>query len=146
MTNPTGTSIAVTIAAVDPPFDASNGVVFGLQSKHGVDGPVPASRSADFVTDIEVRTSGTGIDFAGDHAHGRRGDRFLYLSWGVPDGTEPFVMFARAKVKLADIPPELLDAAIEQENPLRAELQATNSRGQPASGTIRPPAIQWTAG
>ncbi len=146
MTSPTGTFIAVTIAVIDPPVDASHGVVFGLQSKRGVEDPAPATRSAEFVTEIEVRTSGAGIDFVGDHVHGRRGDRFVYLSWGVPDGTEPFVMFARAKIMLADIPPDLLVDAIEQDRPLRAELQATSSRGQPASGTIGPPAILWSTG
>ncbi|MGE0731625.1 MAG: DUF5990 family protein [Acidimicrobiia bacterium] len=146
MTIPTASALTVTIAAIHPPFDASHGVMFGLQSKHGVDDPIPASTSADFVTEIEVRTGGDAIDFAGDHVHGRRGDRFLYLSWGVPDQTEPFVMFARAKIKLADIPPDLLDHAIEQKRPLQAVLQATDSRGQPASGTIKPPAIRWSAG
>ena len=146
MTDPTRSSVTVTIAAINPPFDADHGVLFGLQSAHRVDDPVPASESTDFVTEIEIRTGDSGVDFAGDHVHGRRGDRFVYLSWGVPDRTEPFVMFARAKVKLAHIPRDLLDRAIDRKRPLRAEIQATNSRGQPASGTVKPPAVQWSIG
>lgn len=144
MTKPIGTPVTVTIVAVDPPFDREHGVLFGLQSKRGVDDPVQASTSAEFRVEVEVRTGDDGFDFAGDHAHGRRGDRFIYLSWGVPDQTEPFVMFARAKIKLAHIPPALLQQAVDRQQPLRAELQATNAQGQPASGTINPPAVDWS--
>ncbi len=35
-------------------------------------------------------------------------------------------------------------ASVEQCRPLRAELQATNAKGQPASGTVNEPAIQWS--
>ena len=43
MTKPIRTPVTVTIVAVDPPFDEEHGVLFGLQSKHGVDDPVQAS-------------------------------------------------------------------------------------------------------
>ncbi|MEM9464473.1 MAG: DUF5990 family protein [Actinomycetota bacterium] len=144
MTTTPGDPLSVTLAATDPPFDAGHGVLFGLQAKHGVDEPEPATASRDFHTKIEVRTTADGFDFAGEHVHGRRGDRFIYLSWGVPDQTEPFVMFARAKIKLAHISPDLLERALEHRRGLRAALQATNAKGQPASGTINPPAIRWS--
>ena len=144
MTKPTATPLTVMIAAIDPPFAADHGVLFGLQAKHGIDDPVPAWQSTTFHTEVEVRTSDSDPDFAGEHVHGRRGDRFIYLSWGLPDQTEPFVMFARAKIKLAHIPPELLERALERRPALRAEMQATNVKGQPASGTIKPPAIVWS--
>lgn len=83
------------------------------------------------------------VDFRGDHVHGRRGDRFLYLAWGLPDPTEPFVMFARAKVKLIDIPADLLDLATQRGARLVCELQATKSKGQPATGTIKAPGVNW---
>ena len=144
MTKLTSTPLTITIAAINPPFDADHGVLFGLQSSHGVDDPVPASESTDFVTEIKVRNSGNDVDFAGEHVHGSRGDRFIYLSWGVPDQTEPFVMFARAKIKLAHIPPDLLEQTTEQRRALRAEIQATNSKDQPATGTIQQSAIEWS--
>ena len=144
MTKRTGTPMSITIIAIDPPFDTHHDVLFGLQSKHGVDDPLPASESTEFQAQIEVRSGSEGLDFAGDHIHGRRGDRFIYLSWGTPDKTEPFVMFARAKIKLAHIPPDLLEQSIQQHRPLRAELQATNAKGQPASGTLKSAAIIWS--
>jgi len=144
MTRTPGDPLSVALAMIDPPFNAGHGVLFGLQSKHGVDDPVPATASTDFHTKIDVRTTADGVDFAGEHVHGRRGDRFIYLSWGLPDQTEPFVMFARAKIKLAQISPDLLERALEHRQGLRAELQATDGKGQPASGTINPPAIRWS--
>ncbi len=146
MTKQTGTPVTITIEAIDPPFGADSGVLFGLQSRHGVDAPVPASKSTDFVAAVELRSTDAGIDFAGDHVHGRRGDRFMYLSWGLPDQAEPFVMFGRAKIKLAHIPPDLLNMAVEGQHPLRAKFRATNPNGQPTTGTIKPAAIHWTAG
>ena len=144
MTTVPDDTVSVTLVASDPPFGAADGVLFGLQSKHGVDDPMPATASTDFRTAIHVRATPDGVDFGGEHIHGRSGDRFIYLSWGLPDQTEPFVMFARAKIKLANIPSDLLERAREHGQGLRAELQATNAKGQPASGTIIPPAIRWS--
>lgn len=138
------TQVAVTIIAADPPSRTGHGVLFGLQTKSDADDPVPADSTTEFHTEIEIRDSDDHIDFAGPHVNGRRGDRFIYLAWGLPDQTMPFVMFARAKIRLETIPRDLLDHAIEQGRRLVAELQATNAQGQPASGTIKPPDIRWT--
>ena len=151
MTTLERTSVTVKIVAVDPPFSPGDGVLFGLQSRREVDDPLPASTTTEFETTIDIMrsaesradTPGAAADFAGEHVHGRRGDRFIYLSWGLADSAEPFVMFARAKIKLAGIPVELLEAAIEDGQVLIVELQATNDKCQPASGTIKPPAITW---
>lgn len=136
-------TLSMTIVAIDPPFDSRDGVLFGLQMGREFVDPVPASKTTEFDSMIELRPGGSDVDFAGDHVHGRRGDRFLYLAWGVPDQPEPFVMFARAKIKLDSIPRALLDQCVDQGRGLIAEVQATNRRGEPASGTIRPPAIVW---
>lgn len=144
MTNPARVSISVTIVATNPPFTAGDGVLFGLQSGRIVETPVPACDTTEFPITIDVaQTGNSDVDFSSEHVHGRRGDRFIYISWGIADQTEPFVMFARAKIKLDSIPAGLLDAAIEHGRVLIAHLQATNTKGQPASGTINPPAIDW---
>lgn len=136
--------LSVTIVAIDPPFAADDSVLFGLQSRHDVDDPQPASSTTEFHTTIDViRTANSHDDLTGDHVHGPRGDRFLYLAWGIADPTEPFVMFARAKIKLDTIPADLIDVSVNNGYGLIADLQATNSKGQPASGTIRPPSIEW---
>lgn len=144
MSEPTSTAVTITIIAIDPPFERQHGVLFGLQSTRSVDDPLPASESTEFRVHVEVRSNHGVVDFAGDHVHGRRGDRFIYLSWGVADQSGTFVMFARAKIKLGDIPPDLLALSIEQRHDLQADVQATNAHGEPASGTINAPAIRWT--
>ncbi len=134
----------ITIVATDPPFGSGAGVLFGLQDKREVEEPVPADGTTEFHTDVEVRSIAEGADFAGPHVNGQKGDRFIYLSWGLPGPTGEFVMFARAKIKLNAIPDELLDQAISDGAALQADLAATNAKGQPASGTIKADAIRWS--
>lgn len=72
----------------------------GIQVGREPDGLVPGdSDSPQWVT--EVRTD--GADFHGRAVQGRRGERFVYLTWGtLSDGT--FSMFRRAKLMLSDLP------------------------------------------
>jgi len=147
MTSGPSMTIRVRLIAVDPPFSAEHPVRFGLQDKRGGVDAVPATSTTTFDTDIERTISAEAApDFRGEHVNGRKGDRFVYLSWGAANEAEPFVMFARAKIKLADIPTALLDegpAGPDGAVELDGVLQATNEKGQPASGTIREPAIRW---
>jgi hypothetical protein len=136
---------SVRVEAIDPPFGSEHGVRFGLQAGREVDDHVPATGTTVFHAEIEIVGGEVGSDFRGRHVRGRKGDRFLYLSWGAPDTLEAFVMLARAKIKLGDIPAELLDEVTRRNGVLVCELQATNDRGQPASGSIRPPAVAWRA-
>ena len=63
---------------------------------------------------IDVRPPVDGApDFGGPYVHGRRGERFLYLTWGTVDG-EVFAMFRRAKLVFADCPDEVLTDALDQ--------------------------------
>ncbi len=136
-------SLKLKLIAIDPPFEIAHGVLFGVQAGREVEDPVPAVETAEFDFEIDIAHANAGVDFKGSHVNGRKGDRFLYLSWGLPDPTEPFVMFARAKIKLADIPSELLELVANDDGVLVCELQATNKKGQPASGTINSPAVIW---
>lgn len=54
-------------------------------------------------------------------------------------------MFASAKIKLDSIPAALLETSAEKGQVLIAELQATNTKGQPANGTNKPSATDWHA-
>lgn len=137
--------VRVTIVAADPPFGDSDPVLFGLQAKDEVDDPRPASATTTFECEIGLVADGAGgHDFRGDLVHGRKGDRFLYLSWGLPDPGQPFVMFARAKIKLTLVPPDVLSRAMAGAA-IVCELDATNPKGQPASGTIKEPYLRWSA-
>lgn len=82
------------------------------------EGAVPGD-AAEAVWEFTVETVATpdgARDFRGPHVHGRRGVRFLYLTWGelLPGGT--FTMFRRAKLMLDDLPPQ----AVERGPPKRS--------------------------
>jgi Family of unknown function (DUF5990) len=95
--------------------------------------------------DVEVRqvTDAAGqIDARGRAVHGKRGDRFLYLTWGDVRDDGSFAMFRRAKLMIPDIEPDLWAAGGD----LVAELELTDARGGPVCARVRPPAIRWSRG
>ena len=74
-------------------------------------------------------------DFRGSAVQGRRGERFVYLTWG--EGRSPdFTMFRRAKLMLADVP-----------DPSRSvttvSVHLNDGRGMPRCARLRPPALTW---
>lgn len=97
-----------------------------------------------FAVDV-VDAPGGGRDFRGPFVHGRRGERFLYLSWGDVDPEGTFTMFRRAKLHLADIADETLQAALAGGATLQATLDLTDGAGGPRCATVRPPTVRWTA-
>jgi hypothetical protein len=76
---------------------------------------------------------------------GRRGDRFLYLSWGSVDASGRFEMFRRAKLMLDAVSPELVAAATRPGHRLVGTLGLTHDDGMPRCAAVRPPVITWTA-
>ncbi len=80
-------------------------------------------------------SSTTPRDFSGPAVHGRRGERFLYLTWGEYDGHE-FSMFRRAKLMLADVP--VADEVV-------ADVDLTDESGLPCCARLHEPVIRWSA-
>jgi hypothetical protein len=74
-------------------------------------------------------------DFRGPAVHGRRGERFLYLTWGSPSGDD-WGMFRRAKL--------VLDPALADADVLVGTLSLTDGSGGPLCVRVVPPAISWT--
>jgi hypothetical protein len=85
----------------------------------------------------------TADDVRGPHVQGKKGDRFVYLAWGVADDAATFGMFRRAKIFFATAPPHLVDVARNKGGVLEAQLPGTDARGGPNCGGIRPPGIEW---
>ncbi len=94
--------------------------------------------------EIEVRavvTDAGTVDLRGSAVHGRRGERFLYLTWGeIDDGA--FAMFRRAKLMLDRIDPDVRAQAFAAGR-LAAEVDLTGSDGTPRCARVDPPAIRW---
>lgn len=112
---------------------------FGL-----VPGDAPAA-NWDFELTVRPGPDG-GIDVGGPFAQGRRGDRFVYLTWGTVDAHGMFTMFRRAKLHLSDVDPDTLARAAAGEGGLVAHLGLTDACGLPVCGRVRPPAVAWSLG
>ena len=99
--------------------------------------------SAHWDIDVRVVTDDDGVDLRGPAIHGRKGERFLYLTWGNVGANGSFVMFRRAKLMIADIDPELLAVAVRDDRALVASLPLTDEHGCPRCARVRPPVINW---
>ena len=99
--------------------------------------------------EVDVRTvvgDDGAIDLRGPAVQGKKGDRFLYLTWGDVGTDGSFAMFRRAKLMVADIEPELLADAAHADGVLVASLPLTDERGCPRCARVKPPVISWRAG
>ena len=97
---------------------------------------------------IEVRTieADGRVDLRGPAVHGKKGERFLYLTWGDVGADDSFGMFRRAKLMIGDIEPEMLAAATREDGVLVASLSLTDERGGPRCARVKPPVISWRSG
>jgi len=73
-------------------------------------------------------------DFRGPAVYGRRGERFLYLTWGSPGRTSisSWATFRRAKLMLDRVDPAMVAAADEDGRGLLATVVLTDERGGPS--------------
>ncbi len=84
-----------------------------------------------------------GLDFRGPAVHGKRGDRFLYVTWGRVDG-DTFEMFRQAKLMLNTIDPEVVAAAEWGRQSLVARVRLTDACGGPRCARVDPPDVVWS--
>jgi hypothetical protein len=121
------------------------GVHVALQVGKDPTGPVPGdAERAVFTARIRLRRAEGGPpDFAGPAVHGRKGVRFLYLTWGEVSGDGAFTMFRRAKLHLADIPETDLLTATTTGAVMEADLSLTGADGTPLCASVRPPRVRW---
>jgi hypothetical protein len=105
--------------------------------------PGDAERAA---WDIEVRVvadADGGLDFRGPAVHGKRGERFLYLTWGDVHEDGTFEMFRRAKLMLNRIDPALVRTAEREGRALQADINLTDDCGFPRCARVDSPALRW---
>ena len=122
-------------------FGEHTNVHVGIQKGTEVVDMVPGDAPSAVFDLMVVRRDDDG-DFRSPYAHGTKGDRFLYLSWGnVDEKTGEFTMFRRIKIMLAAIPAGLLRSSTTS---LEAYLSLTNDKGEPVAAAVRPPQITWS--
>ena len=126
-------------------WSGRHGIHVGVQRGSEVVGLVIAD-AADAVFDIDLDVVGgtDGIpDFRGPYVHGRRGERFVYLSWGEVDETGTFTMFRRLKLHLGPLVQQSPAETLLTADKIQAVLELTDTRGRPLAASVRPPWVTW---
>ena len=98
---------------------------------------------AHWHVDVDVVRDSGVVDFRGPVVQGKRGERFIYLTWGDVGSTGEFEMFRRAKLMLNRIEPELVESAAAT-GCLTATVDLTGRGGGPRCARVDPPAIVWS--
>ncbi len=125
------------------PFDGVNvAVQIGRDPVGLVRGDAPSAR---WELDVVVVSGADGqFDFRGPAVHGKRGERFLYLTWGKVDYLGHFLMFRRAKLMLNRIEPELVRSANDDHQSLLGVVRLTDRHGAPKCARVDPPDLAWS--
>ncbi|QYG90997.1 monooxygenase [Iamia sp. SCSIO 61187] len=98
---------------------------------------------ATWKLDVDVADRDGDADFRGPAVQGRRGDRFVYLTWGELGSSGDFEMFRRAKLMLNRIDVTIVERARKAEH-LVARVDLTGGDGGPRCARVDPPAIAWS--
>lgn len=118
-------------------FDGRRDIRVELQTKDGHESGTPeGDDSLAWTTEITVKTGPDGaLDFAGPAVHGKRGERFFYLSWsGERDGQR--AMFRRIKIHLRDLTATQVTKATSTHGTLVARVHAAAKDGGPACASV----------
>ncbi len=95
---------------------------------------------------VTVRGSASdGYDFTGPSVGGDRTDRHLGLVWGDVPGDGTLQLFRGAKLRLVDVPPDLITDAMRPGRCLVARVRLTDDRGNPVCARLRPSHLTWSA-
>ena len=108
--------------------------------------PVPGdAESARWELTVTVRRDADGLDFTGPFVGGTRDDRNLGLAWGDVPGDGTLQLFRGAKLRLVDVDPAVIEAAMRPGHRLLARIRLTDPRGNPVCARVHPPALVWSA-
>jgi len=95
---------------------------------------------------VTVRGSAdAGYDFTGPSVGGDRTGRNLGLVWGEVPGDGTLQMFRGAKLRLVDVPPDLITDAMRPGHRLVARVRLTDDKGNPVCARLRLSHLTWSA-
>ena len=109
-------------------------VQVGVQVRREAVELVPGdAESASWTVEVTESYGADVRDFHGPAVQGKRGERFVYLTWlEGPDGE----MFRRAKLMLSEAP---------EAEQVVASVHLTDEKGMPRCARRRAPAVEWSA-
>jgi Family of unknown function (DUF5990)/Domain of unknown function (DUF5655) len=107
--------------------------------------PVPGDApSARWEVPVTVRRGEDGLDFGGPFIRGARHDRHLGLAWGDVPGDGTLRLFRGVKMRLVDVDPGLVEAALRPGRRLVARIRLTDAKGNPICARVNPPYLTWS--
>ena len=108
--------------------------------------PVPGDApSARWQVPVTVRRGDEGLDFGGPFVRGDRTDRHIGLVWGDVPGDGTLRIFRGAKLRLVDVEPDLIEAALRPGHRLVARVRLTDAKGNPICARVHSPYLTWSA-
>jgi hypothetical protein len=120
-------------------FAVYRNVHVGLQVRSDAAGLVRGDApDATWETEVKVIDGSDGVDYRGEAVQGRKGERFVYLTWGTVEG-EVFTMFRRAKVMLNDLP-----ATLRSESAVAVDIPLTQEDGSPRCARVPSNLLTWS--
>ena len=150
---PVKTSVCVRLVCEGLPanrfdgFDGRRNIRVELQTKDGHEAGTPAGRDAlAWTTEITVTPGPGGApDFAGPAVHGKRGERFFYLSWSSERAAQ-CERFRRIKIHLRDLTAAQVAKAAKTHGTLMARVHAVAKDGGPACASVPLVGDGWALG
>jgi hypothetical protein len=118
-------------------FDGRRHIQVELQTKDGFQAGLPVGNDAlAWATEITVKSGPDGApDFVGPAVHGKRGERFFYLSWSSEHAGQ-CERFRRIKVHLRDLTAAQVAKAVKTDGTLLARVHAVAKDGGPACASV----------
>lgn len=144
MQSGTTAELQIILVLTAPP----SGVLFAVQ--RGRDGLLqPYASTADFISFAITMSLGPALadgsfNFRGPFAQGTPADRFVYVNSGTYAGQLGCRWERRAKIKLAGIPRQLVEATAGDANcAIEGRIPGTARDGGPVCATVPPLSISW---
>jgi hypothetical protein len=114
----------------------------GVQEKNDVRAAVEIAGQEEVRFQVQLQVEREPLRYKGAAVQGTAAEPFIYLSWG--DWAEgAWVMRARSKIQLNQIPCELLDEALASTKGLCARLTLSKD-GRPVTGSLKPSQAVWS--
>jgi Family of unknown function (DUF5990) len=120
----------------------------GVQRGSEVIDLVPGD-AADAIFNVELEVVGDPEgepDFRGPYVNGKRGERFVYLSWAEVDKEGAPTIFRRLKLHLAPLLEQFSAESVLAAKRIQAVLELTDTKGRPLAASVRPPWVTWRLG
>jgi hypothetical protein len=129
-------------------WSGRSGIHIGVEREGDVVGLVTGDAAdAVFDIDLDIFEGADGMpDFRGPYVHGRRGERFVYLSWAEVGEDGSVAIFRRLRLHLAPLLEQASAERVLAAKRIQAVLELTDTRGRPLAASVRPPWVTWRLG